>query len=63
MSEKPLLERFDKAFEDQNFTELEMRGFQTVPKLAFIAGAAAGWNMALECLMEKMPHIFKPQCD
>ena len=48
MSETPLLKRFEQAYKEQEFSALEIAGFQSDPKLAFAAGAAVGYGMAVD---------------
>ena len=48
MSDEPLLIRIEQAFKDERFNDFELFGFQTNPQLAFIAGAAVGYRMAVK---------------
>ena len=48
MSDAPLLKRFEQAYKEQEFSALEIAGFQSDPKLAFAAGAAVGYGMAVD---------------
>ena len=45
-----LEKRFENAIEQASFNVLEMKGFQSQPKLAIMAGMAIGYKMALNDL-------------
>ena len=45
-----LEKRFESAIEQARFNVLEMKGFQSQPKLAIMAGMAIGYKMALNDL-------------
>jgi len=48
MSDTPLVKRFEQAYKEQEFSALELVGFQSKPELAFLAGAAIGYRMSGE---------------
>jgi len=51
---KNIEERLQDAIKERKFNFLEMTGFKAKPELALIAGAAIGYQMALDHVNELM---------
>lgn len=51
--------RMEAAIEARRFNFLEIRGFQTKPRLALIAGAAIGYALAIEDFQKQNKLILK----
>jgi len=61
-----LLEIFEAAIKNQNFSFLEMKGFMVCPHLALKVGMSMGYAMAMERASEKLSGIFpepKKRCE
>lgn len=48
-----LEDKFNKAIDDRKFSILEITGFAKEPRLALIAGAAIGYQLALDFCKEQ----------